>query len=175
MSPQDVKVVSLELGDQEAAYKARRVDAVVIFGPARSNLLKEGAIPFSDSSLTTGEIVDTLAASTHAIADNPEILQALVAARFKTLDFFESNPADATLRMAGRTQVKPEEMLAAFCLFQQPSLEENVALLSQRDPSLLVSMTKLVRVMEENGLISKQTDPASLRDSQFVEHVWAGR
>ncbi|MEA5412681.1 ABC transporter substrate-binding protein [Synechococcus sp. BA-120 BA3] len=175
LSPQDVKAVSLELSDHEAAYRAGKVDAVVTFGPARTNLLKAGAIPLFDSSLIPGEIVDTLAASTRAIADNGENLQALVAARFKALDYFQSNPADATRRMARRTQVKPEEMLESFRLLQQPSLEENVALLSQRDPSLVVSMTNLIRVMHESGLITKTIDPATLLDPQFVERVWAER
>lgn len=175
LSPQDVKAVSLELSDHEAAYRAGKVDAVVTFGPARTNLLKAGAIQLFDSSLIPGEIVDTLAASTKAIADNGENLQALVAARFKALDYFQSNPTDATRRMARRTQVNPEEMLESFRLLQQPSLEENVALLSQRDRSLVVSMTNLIRVMHESGLITKKIDPATLLDPQFVERVWAER
>lgn len=175
MTPQDVKAVSLELIDHEAAYKAGRVDAVVTFGPARIDLLKAGAIQLFDSTMIPGEIVDTLAASTQAIADNDENLQALVAARFKALDYFHSNPADATRRMARRTQVKPEEMLEAFSLLEQPSLEENVALLSQRDPSLVTSMTNLIRVMHQSGLITKEMDPASLLDPRFVERVRDGR
>lgn len=175
LSPQDVKAVSLELSDHEAAYRAGKVDAVVTFGPARTNLLKAGAIQLFDSSLIPGEIVDTLAASTKAIADNGENLQALVAARFKALDYFQSNPTDATRRMARRTQVNPEEMLESFRLLQQPLLEENVALLSQRDRSLVVSMTNLIGVMHESGLITKKIDPATLLDPQFVERVWAER
>ncbi len=175
MTPQDVKVVSLELSDHESAYKAGRVDAVVTFGPARIKLLKAGAIPLFDSAQIPGEIVDTLAVSTQAIAESAENLQALVAARFKALEYFNRNPADATRRMARRTQVKPEEMLQAFQLLKQPSLEENVALLSQRDPSLVTSMTNLIRVMHDSGLIAKEVDPASLLDAQFVERVLAER
>jgi NitT/TauT family transport system substrate-binding protein len=175
MAPQDVKVVSLELSDHESAYKAGRVDAVVTFGPARINLLKAGAIPLFDSAQIPGEIVDTLAVSTQAIAENAENLQTLVAGRFKAFEYFNRNPADATRRMARRTQVKPEEMLQAFRLLKQPSLEENVALLSQRDPSLVTSMTNLIRVMHDGGLIAKEIDPVSLLDAQFVERVLAER
>jgi NitT/TauT family transport system substrate-binding protein len=175
MTPQDVKVVSLELSDHESAYKDGRVDAVVTFGPARINLLKAGAIPLFDSAQIPGEIADTLAVSTQAIADNAENLQDLVAARFKALEYFNRNPADATRRMARRTQVKPEEMLEAFRLLKQPSLEENVALLSQRDPSLVTSMTNLIQVMHDSGLIAQVVDPASLLDAQFVERVLAER
>lgn len=175
MSPRDVQAVSLELSDHEAAYKAGRVDAVVTFGPARINLLKAGAVPLFDSAMIPGEIVDTLAASTGAIADNPENLQALVTARFEALDYFHSHPADAARRMARRSQVKPEELLEAFRLLQQPSLERNVALLSQRDPSLVNSMTNLIRIMNENGLITKKMDAGSLLDARFVERALAQR
>jgi NitT/TauT family transport system substrate-binding protein len=175
MTPQDVKVVSLELSDHESAYKTGRVDAVVTFGPARINLLKAGAIPLFDSAQIPGEIVDTLAVSTQAIAENAENLQTLVAGRFKALEYFNRNPADATRRMARRTQVKPEEMLQAFRLLKQPSLEGNVTLVSQRDPSLVTSMTNFMRVMHDSGLIAKEIDPASLLDAQFVERVLAER
>ncbi|WP_159819007.1 ABC transporter substrate-binding protein [Cyanobium sp. Copco_Reservoir_LC18] len=175
MTPQDVTVVSLELGDHEAAYRAGRVDAVVTFGPPRINLLKAGAIPLFDSRRIPGEIVDTLAASSDAIANNAENLQALVEARFKALDYFQSNPAEAARRMARRTRVEPQELLEAFDLLEQPSLETNVALLTQRDPSLVVSMTNLIRVMHDHGLITTTRDPASLLDAQFVERALARR
>ncbi len=61
------------------------------FGPARIKLLKAGAIPLFDSTMIPGEIVDTLAVSTQAIADNEANLQALVAARFKALDYFQES------------------------------------------------------------------------------------
>lgn len=175
MTPKDVNVVSLELIDHAAAYAAGKVDAVVTFGPARIQLLKAGAEPLFDSSQIPGEIVDTLAASSEAIANNRENLQALVDARFEALEYFESNPAQASRKMARRTQVKPEEMLGALRLLKQPSLEDNVALLSQQDPSLVVSMGKLIRVMHDNGLISKTIDPSSLLDAQFVESLASRR
>jgi NitT/TauT family transport system substrate-binding protein len=95
--------MSLELGDHEAAYRAGRVDAVVTFGTARINLLTAGSIPLFDRSRIPGEIVDNLAAGSEAIANNAENLQALVEARFKALDDFQSHPAEAARRMARRT------------------------------------------------------------------------
>ena len=173
MSPQDVTVVSLELNDHQAAYNEERVDAVVTFGPARTNLLKAGAISLFDSSRIPGEIVDVLAVSSQSIATNAANVQALVDARFKALDYFHRHPKDATRRMAKRTQVKPEELLEAFNQLQQPSLKENVALLNQSNPALVESMRKLIQVMLENDLISKKIDPASLLDPQFVARALA--
>lgn len=170
MSPQDITVVSLELSDHEAAFKDGRVDAVVTFGPARINLLKAGALNLFDSSMIPGEIVDTLAVSTRAIENNAENLQALVDARFKALDYFQMNPSDGARRMAKRTQVKPDELLEAFKQLQQPSLADNDALLSQRNPALVGSMKKLIQVMLDNGLIKTSIDPLSILDDKFVAH-----
>jgi NitT/TauT family transport system substrate-binding protein len=155
MTPNDVNVVSLDMFDHEAVHSAGKVDAVVTFCPARIQLLKAGAKPPFESGQTQGEIVDTMAASSDAITNNRESLQTLVEARFKALDYFESNPAEASLKMAKRSHVKPEDLLGALHLLKQPSLA--------------LSMGTLVRVMHGNGLIARMIDPPSLLDAQFVE------
>jgi NitT/TauT family transport system substrate-binding protein len=168
MSPQDVQIVSLELADHERAFRNGEVEAVVTFGPARSKLLKSGARQLFDSSSIPGEIVDTLAVSTDAIARNPQAVQALVDGRFKALRYFERYPEQAARLMAKRTQVTPDQLLDAFQGLKQPSLAENQALLSRKNSTLVVSMNKLVDVMIKNKLIDKKIDPSSLLDDQFV-------
>jgi NitT/TauT family transport system substrate-binding protein len=168
MSPQDVQIVSLELADHERAFNNGEVDAVVTFGPARARLLKAGARQLFDSSSIPGEIVDTLAVSTDAIARNPKAVQALVDGRFKALRYFERDPEQAARLMAKRTQVTPAQLLDAFQGLKQPSLAENQALLSQKNSTLVVSMKKLVDVMMKNKLIDKKVDPSSLLDDRFV-------
>lgn len=168
MSPQDVQIVSLELADHERAFKNGEVDAVVTFGPARSRLLKAGARTLFDSSSIPGEIVDTLAVSTDAIARNPKAVQALVDARFKALRYFERSPDQAARLMAKRTQVTPAQLLEAFQGLKQPTLVENQALLSKTNPTLVLSMNRLVDVMMKNKLIDKKIDPGTILDARFV-------
>ncbi|CAK6690581.1 ABC transporter substrate-binding protein [Synechococcus sp. CBW1107] len=171
MSAQDVKIVSLELADHERAFTNQEVDAVVTFGPARSRLLKAGARQLFDSSSIPGEIVDTLVVSTDAIKTNPKAVQALVDGRFKALGYFERNPEQAASLMAKRTQVTPAQLLEAFQGLKQPSLADNQALLSQKDPTLVLSMQKLIDVMIKNRLIDKRIDPRTLLDDRFVNSV----
>jgi NitT/TauT family transport system substrate-binding protein len=171
MTTQDIQIVSLELTEHERAYKEGKVDAVVTFGPARINLLAAGAKLLFDSSQIPGEIVDTLAVSTEAIANSPKTIQALVDARFRALDYFEKNPQDAAVRMAKRTQVTPEQILNAFEGLSQPNLQANQKLLDGSDPSLVNGMTKLVKIMVDNKLLPKTIDPASILDDRFIKNA----
>jgi NitT/TauT family transport system substrate-binding protein len=169
MTAKDIQIVSLELTEHERAYKDGKVDAVVTFGPARIKLLEAGAKLLFDSSQIPGEIVDTLAVSTEAIANSPETIQALVDGRFRALDYFEKNPKDAATRMAKRTKVTPEQILEAFKGLSQPNLQANQKLLDKSDPALINGMTKLVKIMVENKLLPKTIDPASILDDRFIK------
>jgi NitT/TauT family transport system substrate-binding protein len=169
MTAKDIQIVSLELTEHDRAYKDGKVDAVVTFGPARIKLLEAGAKLLFDSSQIPGEIVDTLAVSTEAIANSPETIQALVDGRFRALDYFEKNPKDAATRMAKRTKVTPEQILEAFKGLSQPNLQANQKLLDKSDPALINGMTKLVKIMVENKLLPKTIDPASILDDRFIK------
>jgi NitT/TauT family transport system substrate-binding protein len=175
MTPKDVNLVSPEMIDHEAADAAGMVDAVVSFGPARIQLRIAGAKPRFDSSLIPGEIVDTLAASRDVIASNRENLQALVDAKFKPLDHFKSNPAEASRKLAKSTQGTSEERLEEFHLLKKPSLNDNVELLNQQDSSLVLSMGRLIRVMHDNGLIAKRIDLSGLLGAYFFERLVSRR
>ncbi|WP_231598079.1 ABC transporter substrate-binding protein [Synechococcus sp. CBW1002] len=168
LHPQDVQIVSLELADHEQAFRNREIDAVVTFGPARSRLLEEGATQIFDSSMIPGEIIDVLVVSDDAIARNPKAVQALVDGRFKALGYFERNPLLAAKLMAKRTQVRPAQLLDSFQKLKQPSLQENQALLGQKNANLALSINKLVDLMIKNRLIDKRVDPSALLDDQFV-------
>ena len=171
MQVQDIQLVSLELTEHERAYQQGKIDAVVTFGPARTKLLAAGAKLLFDSSQIPGEIVDTLAISTEAIANSPETIQALVDGRFRALDYFQKNPQDAAVRMAKRTQVTPEQILNAFEGLNQPDLQANQKLLDGSDPSLVNGMTKLIKIMVDNKLLSKTINPADILDDRFIKNA----
>ncbi len=171
MTRKDVQIVSLEPSEHESAFKTGQVDAVVTFGPARAKLLASGAKLIFDSSQIPGEIIDVIVVNTAAIASSPEEIQVLVNGRFRALDYFEKNNQDAGSRMAKRTQVSPEQILSAFTGLKQPSLQENQKLLNKNNSTLVDSMKKLLKIMLENKLISKEIDPASILDDHFVKNA----
>lgn len=171
MTPNDIKIVSLELTEHERAYKEGKVDAVVTFGPARVKLLAAGAKLLFDSSQIPGEIVDTLVVKEEAIANSEKTIQTLVNGRFRALDYLEKNPQDAARRIAPRTKVTPEQILNAFKGLRQPNLAENQKLLDQSDPSLINGMRKLVDIMVANKLLPKAIDPATILDDHFIKNA----
>lgn len=171
MTTKDVEIVSLELTEHERAYKQGMVDAVVTFGLGRTKLLEAGAKLLFDSSQISGEIVDTLAVSTEAIATSPEAIQSLVNGRFRALDYFQKNTQDAATRIAKRTKVTPEQILDSFKGLSQPNLQENQKLLDQSDPALINGMRKLVDIMLDNKLIQKKIDPTKILDDRFIKNA----
>jgi NitT/TauT family transport system substrate-binding protein len=171
LTPKDIQIVSLELTEHERAFKEGKVDAVVTFGPPKAKLLANGAKLLFDSSQIPGEIVDTLVVRTDAIAKSPDSIQALVNGRFRALDYFEKNPQDAAKRIAPRTKVSPDQILAAFKGLKQPNLAQNQKLLDQSDPALINATRRLVDIMVENKLLPKAIDPATIFDDRFIKNA----
>lgn len=171
MSPQDVKIVSLELSEHERAYKEDKVDAIVTFDPPKSAISEMGAKLLFDSSQIPGEIVDVLAVNTKVIADSPQTIQKLVNGHFKALNYLNKNPESASTIMAKRTQVTPERFLESLSGLKQPNLSENQQLLSKSDPSLINGMEKLVEIMVKNKLLSGNIDLSNILDDRFVKNA----
>lgn len=171
MSTQDIQIVSLGLSEHERAFKNGSVDAVVTFGPARSQLLAIGAKQLFDSSQIPGEIVDVLVIRAGVMADQPTAVQALVEGRFRALDYLTKNPQDAARRIAPRTGITPVQFLESLKGLRSPSLADNQRLLGKADPSLLQAAQRLVKVMLANKLLPKAVDPAPLLDDSLVKKV----
>jgi NitT/TauT family transport system substrate-binding protein len=171
MSPQDIKIVSLGVSEHERAFKSGKVDAVVTFGSARTNLLKSGAKLLFDSSQIPGEIVDVLIVRDEVIQKQPKALQALVDGRFRALDYLTKNPQDAAIKIAPRTGLTPEQFLESLKGLRSPDVQENQKLLGKTDPSLLNGVKRLSQVMSDNKLLPKSVDPTPLLDDRLVKNV----
>lgn len=169
MTMEDIQVVSLGLSEHERAFKDGIIDAVVTFGPARTELLAFGAKQIFDSSQMPGEIVDVLIVHKTAIANQSKEIQALVDGQFKALNYLAQNPQDSARRVAPRTQVTPEEFLESMKGLRRPNLQENQQLLDRENPALLKTTQRLIDVMLANKLLSKSLDPMTLFDDRFVK------
>ncbi|MEB3340444.1 ABC transporter substrate-binding protein [Okeania sp.] len=169
MTIEDIQVVSLGLSEHERAFKDDMIDAVVTFGPARTQLLSFGAKEIFNSSQIPGEIVDVLISQKTAIANQSKDVQALVNGQFQALNYLAQNPQDSARRIAPRTQVTPEEFLEANKGLRRPSLQENQQLLDRENPALLETTQRLIDVMVANKLLSKSLDAMTLFDDRFVK------
>lgn len=171
LSLADVKTVLLEIPQQEEAFRENRVDAVVTYGPARSNLLATGAKSIFDTSQIPGEIVDTLIGSADLLNTHPAQLNVLVNAWFHALDYMNKNREDAARRMAQRQGVPTEEFKKSLNGIRFLNFIENQQLLAKTDPSFLNRAKRLANFMANNKLLKQNLDPTPLLDDRLVKNV----
>ena len=171
LSLKDVKIVSVELSDQEEAFKQGRVDAIVTFEPYRSNILNAGAKLLFDSTQIPGEVVDVLIGSESLLTTHATQLQVLIQGWFRALDYIKKNPEDAARRMARRQGVTPEQFLSSLKGLQIVTLEENQKLLGKTNSVLLKGTQRLSQFLVENKILKQDVDPNPLLDDRLVRDV----
>ncbi len=171
LSRQDVKIVYVELSDQEEAYKQGRIDAVVTFEPYRSNILKSGAKLLFDSTQIPGEVVDVLAGSKSLLTTHATQLQVFMQGWFRALDYIKKNPEDAARRMAQRQGVTPEQFLKSLKGLHLVTLEENQKILGKTNPVLINGAKRLSQFIVTNKILKQEIDPNRLLDDTLVRGV----
>jgi NitT/TauT family transport system substrate-binding protein len=171
LSLQDVKTVPIEIPQQEEAFRENRVDAVVTYGPARSNLLATGAKSLFDTSQIPGEIVDTLIGSADLLNTHAPQLNVLVNAWFHALNYMNKNREDASSRMAQRQGIPTEEFKKSLNGVRFLNFLENQQLLAKTDPSFINGAKRLANFMANNKLLKQKLDPTPLLDDKLVKNV----
>jgi NitT/TauT family transport system substrate-binding protein len=158
MQASDVNVVHLESNEQPDAFAKGRVDGAVTFDPYRGQLVRAGASTLFDSSQIPGEIVDLLAVRESVIDSKPKAMDALLSGWFYAYDYMKRDPKDAARRMGIRQQTSGEQFLAAQQGLHVPSREENLRMLGGAKPELAVTGRRLLALMVEAKLLSKDVD-----------------
>ncbi len=162
LSLTDITVVSLEVGEHVAAYKAGKVDALVTFEPVRSQLLALGAHELFTSRDIPGEIVNVLVVNQAYFAEHPNNVRKVVRGWFRAIDYFTANPHDAASRMQKRLKILPQDALKSYRGFRLPSLEENQKLLQGRTPGLGLFARRLRDLMLTKDLLRTSVQLDSL-------------
>ena len=162
MRPADVQLVAMTVNEHAAAYRDKKVDAVVTFEPVRSQLLQQGARILFDSSQIPDRIFDVLAVRTEAMADHRQELFSLVAAHFKALDYLARQPQDAAVRLAPYLGVRADQVLSQFAGIKLLSLDENRALLSGTTPRLATITTEMNAALLQHQLMRKMVGVSAL-------------
>ena len=158
MQASDVNVVHLESNEQPEAFAKGQVDGAVTFDPYRGQFLRAGASTLFDSSQIPGEIVDLLAVRESVVESKPKAMQALLSGWFYAYDYMKRDPKDAARRMGIRQQTSGEQFLAAQQGLRVPSREENLRMLAGAKPELAVTGRRLLALMLEAKLLSKDVD-----------------
>jgi len=162
LSLTDITIVSLEIGEHVAAYKAGKVDALVTFEPVRSQLLALGAHELFTSRDIPGEIVNVLVVNQAYFAEHPQNVRKVVRGWFRAIDYFTANPHDAASRMQKRLKILPQDALKSYRGFRLPSLEENQKLLQSGTPGLRLFAKRLRDLMLTKELLRAPVNLDSL-------------
>lgn len=166
LKPEDVRLVSLEVHEQEQAFKAGRLDAVVTFEPVRTKLLAAGARQLFDSSQIPGEILDVLVV--RRPTEHEAQIAKLVDGWFHALDFIRKKPDQAASLMAKREQLTAKDFQKALDGLRFPSREENRSMLEGSSGSLIGAAQQLGAVMVANKLLQRPPQTNGLFDDAFV-------
>lgn len=154
----DVRQVPLAFDEHAKALTEHRVDAVVTFEPACSQLLRQGARRLFSSAEVPGLIIDVLAVRAEALQTHAVALRSLVAGIFRARADWMEAPADAAPLLAPRLRLPPDEVVQAFGGIDLPDLAANLEWLGGRAPALLKTAERVAAVMQRAGLLPPDPD-----------------
>ena len=155
-----------------AAFANGKFDCVGVFAPFTAEAIKRpGSKVLFSSADFPGTIPDHIVVSKKLIDENPQAVQKLVDAWYKTLDYIKANPVAATKIMADQAGVStteyeqfaegtkiftPRQALAAF----QPGTDST---------SLIYTAKKINPFLVKAELIPKKVSLKGLFDSSFTK------
>jgi len=171
LTTDDVHIIKLAAGDQEAAYRENRVDAVATFEPLRTRLNRLGAHDLFDSRSIPGEIVDVLVTRGDIIDDTPERLEVLLESWFEAVRYANTRPGDTAARLAPRASLSEAEFREAMGGMRFPSLAENCRLLGADAAPMQEVATRLQALMVDTGLLDGNGSSGTLFDARVLQRL----
>ena len=165
-----IKLVALDIDEQNKAFKQGKVDAVVTFDPVRKQLLKSGGMLLFDSSQIPGEIVDVLVVRENYLVKYPAQVQYLLDAWHQSLKIFKQHPTTAAKILGQRMKLNTDETLQSYTGLLLPTQKRNLQLIHQYKPELLKSAQKLAQTMQREGLLNNNVNVAELFTTQYLNY-----
>lgn len=163
-----VEIVPLTADEHEAAYRERRIDAVVTFEPVATRLREQGARVLFDSRRIPDRIVDVLVVRRDLIEGREAALRALLDGYFQALAFMRNQPRRAAELSAPRLNLTPEEVRRSYRGLRLPTLADNYRWLSGASPLLSVTGRRIAAFMVQKRLLRHFVDPARLAEPRFL-------
>ena len=172
LSEADVQIVNLETGAAAVAFAAGQLDVVAVFAPFTTQALKRtGSHAIFTSKDFPGAIPDHLVVSPELIKNNPQDVQKLVEAWFKTLDYIKQHP-DETLKIrvkrAGVSVIEYRDYDSGTTLF---SLEDNIKTFGPGSDykSLQYAAKEISTFLVDSKLVTTAPNLNGVLDPQFVQ------
>lgn len=169
-SKEDVKLIPLDVNEQEKAFINKEVDAVVTFEPVKSILLNAGGRVIFDSTNMPGEIVDIMIVRNSYLNNHVDNVQHLLDAWYQALDYTTKYPNKAAGILGRRMQLNVTDTLATYKGLKLPNQADNIAFLRGKKPKLITTSKRMATLMYEQQLIKKQLNPEILFQNKTVKH-----
>ncbi len=155
-----VKQIHIPIDEHLNAWKSGAVDALITYEPVSTRIVAEGGIRLFDSRKIPDTIVDVLAIRNDRLeAHHANAIRGLLTAHLKALSYINTNPQDASYRMAPRLGLPPEQVLTTFRGLVLPNLENNRRLLIGNPPQLMEGVQRIstligIPEMHQENLLS---------------------
>ncbi|MCF8156304.1 MAG: ABC transporter substrate-binding protein [Rhodoferax sp.] len=167
----EIKPVFLAFEEQEAAYGAGKIDALITYEPVVGRLVAKGANKLLSTQDLPESIFDVLVVKTDVAKDYAQALEQTLQGHFWALEQLRRNPWDTAYRMVPHAGVSAEELIESFRGLELPDLIANRRYLS-RDSGLLAGVVeKLSAIMLVSGNIKKPVNAANLFTDAYLPRV----
>lgn len=176
LDPQrDIEFVDLKSNaDQALALQQGSIDAAAIIEPVATRARLEGYALLLAHPWRTVDFVklnSPLMVRTGLIKDDPDLVQALVDAHVKSIDYYSGDPATWTTDTAATTLIDKnvlDHVMNPAALGLDPQFWHNIEVSYQMP---LASILELARISFENGLVEKDVSDlvAQRIDYSFLE------
>ena len=168
LSSTDIHLVPLTVDEHLAAWRDKKVDALVTFEPVRTELMQQGAVDVFNSSQVPGRIVDVLVVRASLIAQHRNALKKLISGHFSALNVLATRPQEAATRMAPRLAIEPTLVLKQFGLLKLPDLKQNQAWLGGSAPTISATARALSDLMLQDHLLHRSVDVSGLAEPALL-------
>ncbi|MFY9326653.1 MAG: ABC transporter substrate-binding protein [Georgfuchsia sp.] len=165
----DIRSISLSSDQHADAWERGDIDAVVTFEPVATKILAMGANRLFDSRMIPDMILDVLAVRTTLLdRTHDDALHHMVATHLRALSYINTNPDDASYRMAQCLKLPQEKVMAVFRGLALPDLNNNIRLLATSPPELLRSVKEICTTLCEANLLKEQANVDGLLHPEYL-------
>jgi len=170
LNDNDIKAVDMKASEAASAFMAGKVDAAVTWEPHLSKAAAAGDIVLSTTKDTPGLIADVLAFREDFAKENPETVQAVVAALAEATEYMAKNPEESSKILADSFKMKPEEVAADIKTIKFYDLAGNLEFYGTKDkPGPIYDVGKKAIAFYMNlKLMSQAPDLTKFIDDSFI-------
>lgn len=163
-----INVIPVTVDHHLEMFLADKVDAVVTYEPAKSQILEQRGHIVFDSTFIPNEIIDVLVTKISFAEKNPRALTELLNGYFKALDTLKIDHESAVKEMAVFEKIEPGQFEKSLSGIRIPDRNENMSLMGGANPKLTFFAKKTHAFLKKNNIIKKGNDRLPLINGMFL-------